>query len=125
MCVHNRTHLRASALKMEACGDLCVCVWLPWRSVYRSFSKGEREGGGSRGADLGDGRVEDVADVARRRLVPLPQGQRVGVQPPLDGLGLGPGQSGQQHGFVYILAVLADEVGQPGVLQPLLLLLAL
>lgn len=111
-------------LKMEACGESRVCVWLPWRSVYRSFSEGER-GGDLGGADLGDGRVEDVADVTRRRLVPLPQGQRVGVQPPLDGLGLGPGQGGQQHGFVYILAVLADEVGQPGVLQPLLLLLAL
>lgn len=76
-------------------------------------------------ADLGDGRVEDVADVSRRGFVPLPQGQRVGIQPPLDSSGLGPGQGGQQHGFVRILAVLADEVGQPGVGQPLLLLLAL
>lgn len=112
----------ASALKMEA---ICVFVFGCRGDRSIGLSAKERERGGSRGADLGDGRVEDVADVARRRLVPLPQGQRVGVQPPLDGLGLGPGQSGQQHGFVYILAVLADEVGQPGVLQPLLLLLAL
>lgn len=104
---------------------ICVFVFGCRGDWSIGLSAKERERGGSRGADLGDGRVEDVADVARCRLVPLPQGQRVGVQPPLDGLGLGPGQSGQQHGFVYILAVLADEVGQPGVLQPLLLLLAL
>lgn len=73
--------------------------------------------------DLSNG-VEDIADVSRGRFVPLSEGQRVGIQSTLDGLGLGPGQGGQQHRFVHILAVLADEGGQAGVGQPLLLLFA-
>lgn len=60
--------------------------------------------------DLVDGGVEDVADVTGRWFVPLAEGQRVGIQSALDGLGLGPGQGGQQHGIVYMLAVLTDEV---------------
>lgn len=75
--------------------------------------------------DLVYGGVEDVADVSRCRFVPLAEGKRVGLHPALHGLGLRPGQRGQQHGVVYILAVLADEVGQAGVGQPLLFLLAL
>lgn len=95
------------------------------RHLNTTFSIGETEKAWECGADLGNGRVEDVADVPWSGFVPLSQGQRVGIQPPLDGLGLGPGQSGQQHGFVYILVVLADEGGQSGISQPLLLLLAL
>lgn len=95
------------------------------RHLNTTFSIGETEEAWERAADLGDGRVEDVADVPRSGFVPLSQGQRVGIQAPLDGLGLGPGQSGQQHGFVYILVVLADEGRQSGVSQPLLFLLAL
>ena len=75
--------------------------------------------------DLSDGGFEDFTDVARSRFVPLAQGQCVGIQSTLDGLCLSPGQSGQQHRVVYILAVLADEVRQTSVGQPLLLLLTL
>lgn len=75
--------------------------------------------------DLGYGGVKDVTDVTRRRFVPLAEGQRVGLHSTLHRLGLRPGQSRQQHGVVYILAVLADEVGQASVSQPLLLLFAL
>lgn len=75
--------------------------------------------------DLGYGGVKDVTDVTRRRFVPLAEGQRVGLHSTLHSLGLRPGQSRQQHGVVYILAVLADEVGQASVSQPLLLLFAL
>lgn len=77
------------------------------------------------GPDLINGGIEDVADVSRRRFVPLAEGQRVRLHSALHGLGLRPGQRRQQHGVVHILAVLADEVGKAGVGQPLLLLLAL
>lgn len=96
-------------------------TWTLCSGVFRA----EKEQSLGCWADLGDGRVEDVAHVTRRGFVPLSQGQCVRIQPPLDSLGLGPGQGGQQHSFVYILAVLADEVWQSGVSQPLLLLLAL
>ena len=68
--------------------------------------------------------MEDVADVTRCRFVPLAEGQRVGIQPTLHGLSLGPGQSGQQYCLVYILAVFADEGRQTSIGQPLLLLFA-
>lgn len=75
--------------------------------------------------DLGYGGVKDVTDVTRCWFVPLAEGQCVGLHSTLHCLGLRPGQSRQQHGIVYILAVLADEVGQASVSQPLLLLFAL
>lgn len=74
--------------------------------------------------DLGYRGVKDVSDVSRRRFVSLAEGQRVGLHSTLHSLSLCPGQSRQQHGVVYILAVLADEVGQASVGQPLLLLFA-
>lgn len=64
----------------------------------------------SNSPDLGDGGVEDVPNVTRRRFVPLAEGKRVGIQSTLYSLGLGPGQGGQQHCVVYILAVLTDQV---------------
>lgn len=66
--------------------------------------------------------VKDVANVSRCWFVLLAEGQCVGIQSTLDGLSLGPGQCGQQQCIVYIFAVLADEVRQTSISQPLLLL---